>query len=177
MTYTLIPKSEVHKYTLDEFEEVTLLDPMSDDRSTLRYSLLPSLMMVYDYNSKRNNKDISIFEIGKSFFKREEYGEEERLAILMSGNYKDNLYKEKINFYHLKGIMEELLDSLGYNGRYSLVIDNLPCELHPGASASIILNGKNIGIIGKVHPNITKEDIYVLEINLTLLKSFRVGNI
>ena len=177
MTYTLIPKSEVHKYTLDEFDEVTLLDPMSDDRSTLRYSLLPSLMMVYDYNSKRNNKDISIFEIGKSFFKHEEYGEEERLAILMSGNYKDNLYKEKINFYHLKGIMEELLDSLGYNGRYSLNTDNLPSELHPGSSANINLNGKNIGIIGKVHPNITKEDIYVLEINLTLLKSFRVGSL
>ncbi len=177
MTYTLIPRSEVHKYTLDEFDEVTLLDPMSDDRSTLRYSLLPSLMMIYDYNSKRNNKDISIFEIGKSFFKREEYGEEERLAILMSGNYKDNLYKEKITFYHLKGIMEELLDSLGYNGRYSLVIDKLPNELHPGSSANINLNGKNIGIIGKVHPNVTKEDIYVLEINLTLLKSFRVGTL
>ena len=177
MTYTLIPKSEVHKYTLDEFEEVSLLDPMSDDRSTLRYSLLPSLMMVYDYNSKRNNKDITIFEIGKSFFKRDTYGEEERLAILMSGNYKDNLYKEKVNFYHLKGVMEELLDSLGYNGRYSIVVDKLPNELHPGSSANIILNGKNIGIIGKVHPNITKEDIYVLEINLTLLKSFRVGSL
>ena len=177
MTYTLIPKSEVHKYTTDEFEEVTLLDPMSDDRSTLRYSLIPSLMMVYDYNSKRNNKDICIYEIGKSFFKRETYGEEEHLAILMTGNYKDNLYKEKINFYHLKGVMEELLDSLGYNGRYSLNKDNLPNELHPGAAANINLNGKNIGIIGKVHPNITKEDIYVLEINLTMLKSFRVGNI
>ena len=57
------------------------------------------------------------------------YGEEERLAILMSGNYKDNLYKEKINFYHLKGVMEELLDSLGYNGRYSIVVDKLPNEL------------------------------------------------
>ena len=177
LTYTLIPKSEVHKYTNDEFDEVCLLDPMSDDRSTLRYSLIPSLMMVYDYNSKRNNKDISIFEIGKSFFKKEEYGEEERLAILMSGNYKDNLYKEKINFYHLKGVMEELLDSLGFNGRYSLNTSNLPKELHPGSSAIINLNGKDIGLIGKVHPNITKEDIYVLEINLTLLKSFRVGSV
>ena len=59
LSYILINDKEVHKYTLDEFEEINLLDPMSDDRKTLRYSLLPSMMMIYDYNSKRNNKDIT----------------------------------------------------------------------------------------------------------------------
>ena len=46
---------------------------MSDDRKTLRYSLLPSMMMIYDYNSKRNNKDVCIFEIAKSFLFFNEY--------------------------------------------------------------------------------------------------------
>ncbi len=174
LSYTLIPNSEVHKYTLDTFEEINLLDPMSDDRRTLRYSLIPSLMMVYDYNSKRNNKDLCIFEIGHSFAKKEVFTEDEHLAILMTGNYGDSLCKEKVDFYHIKGVMEELLDSLGYNGRYSLIREEIPNELHPGASASINLNGKNIGFIGKVHPLITKEDIYVMEINLTMLRQYPV---
>ena len=61
LSYTLIPNSEVHKYTPDTFTEINLLDPMSDDRRTLRYSLIPSLMSIYDYNLKRNNKDIFIY--------------------------------------------------------------------------------------------------------------------
>jgi len=173
LSYTLIPNSEVHKYTLDEFMEVNLLDPMSDDRKTLRYSLLPSMMMIYDYNNKRNNKDVTIFEIGKSFGKvNHEYVETKRLACLMSGFYTEGLNKEKITFYHIKGVMEELLDSLGFASRYSLVIKDLPKEYHPGSSAVINLNGQDVGYIGKIHPNVTKEDIYVMELNLDILEKY-----
>jgi len=175
MSYTLIPNSEVHKYTLDEFEEINLLDPMSDDHKTLRYSLLPSMMMIYDYNKKRNNKDLCLFEISKNFKKvNNEYFETKSLAILITGNYTEGLQKEKITFYHIKGIMEELLDYLGFNNRYSLKVDNLPKEFHPGSSGSIILNGQKIGVIGKVHPNITKDDVYLMEINLDYLENLSV---
>ena len=70
--------------------------------------------------------------------------------------------------------MEELLDYLGYSNRYSLKVEDIPNELHPGQSASIILNNVKIGIIGKVHPSVTKDDIYVLEINLDKMFTFRV---
>ena len=177
-SYTLIPNSEVHKYTKDEFEEINLLDPMSDDHKTLRYSLLPSMMLTYDYNAKRNNKDLCLFEIGNNFKKVDgKYFESKSLAVLMSGYYTEGLNKEKITFYHIKGIMEELLDSLGFNNRYSLIVDELPKEFHPGASASIILNGKKIGVIGKVHPNVTKDDIYLMEMNLDVLENLGVKKI
>ena len=177
-SYTLIPNSEVHKYTKDEFEEINLLDPMSDDHKTLRYSLLPSMMLTYDYNAKRNIKDLCLFEIGKNFKKVDgKYFESKSLAVLMSGYYTEGLNKEKITFYHIKGIMEELLDSLGFNNRYSLIVDELPKEFHPGASASIILNGKKIGVIGKVHPNVTKDDIYLMEMNLDVLENLGVKKI
>ena len=95
----------------------------------------------------------------------------------MTGNYMDGLYKEKVDFYHIKGVMEELLDYLGFNNRYSLVIDDIPQEFHPGSSASIILNGKKIGIIGKVHPNVSKDDIYLMEIYLDLIENLGVSKI
>ena len=175
LSYTLIPQNLAHMYTLDEFEEINLLDPMSDDHKTLRYSLLPSMMLTYDYNVKRNNKDLCLFEIGKKFKKvNGEYFESKSLAVLMSGTIANGLKKEKINFYDIKGVMEELLDSLGFNKRYSLKVIDIPKEFHPGSSASIILNGKNIGIIGKVHPNITKDDIYLMEIDLDVLENLNV---
>ena len=176
MSYTLIPNDLSHQYTNDSFDEINLLDPMSDDHRTLRYSLLPSMMMIYDYNSKRNNKDLSIFEIGKNFKKvNGEYLESSTLAVLMSGNYQDGLYKEKVDFYHLKGVMEELLDYLGFSNRYSLSVTDIPQEFHPGASASIILNGMKVGIIGKVHPNVSKNDIYLMELYLDLIEKLGVG--
>ena len=175
LSYALIPYSEVKKYTLDEFEIVKLLDPMSEDRNSLKYSLIPSLMSIYEYNKARGNKDICIYEIGKGFSKiNGEYHEESKLAILMTGLYNLGMKPKKVNFYTIKGIMEELLDYLGYSNRYSLKVEDIPNELHPGQSASIILNNVKIGIIGKVHPSVTKDDIYVLEINLDKMFTFRV---
>ncbi|MBE6149954.1 MAG: phenylalanine--tRNA ligase subunit beta [Firmicutes bacterium] len=170
-SYTLIPESEVNKFTKDEFVSIKLSDPMSEDRSTLRYSLLYSLKEVYEYNKSRNYKDISIFEMGKGFYKEDDtYKEDLKLACLMSGNYYLGLNKVNVDFYIIKGIVEELLNYLGYTNRYSFVIDeNIPGELHPGISASIIMQGELIGCIGKMHPNVTKDDIYVFEINLTKL--------
>ena len=175
LSYALIPEKEVMKYTTDLFEMVKVLDPMSEDRNTLRHSLIPSLMMIYDYNKARGNKNICIYEVGKGFGKvNGEYQEENKLAILMTGVYSVGLDTKKVDFYILKGILEELLEYLGYQNRYSLKIEDIPSELHPGQSASIILNNVKIGIIGKVHPSVTKDDIYVLEINLEKLFSFRV---
>ncbi len=170
LSYALIPEKEVHKYTNDEFETVKILDPMTEERNALRYSLIPSLKMIYEYNKARNQKDISIFEIGKSFFKKnEKYGEQLNLAVLMSGNYTLGLNKKEVNFYIIKGIMEELLEHLGFAGKYNLVVEDIPGELHPGQSASIMIAGEKVGIIGKIHPNVSKDNIYVLEVNLEKL--------
>jgi len=172
LSYSLIPQSEVHKFTTDNFEEILLADPMSEDRNTLRYSLLYSLNEVYNYNAARNNTDISIFEIGKSFYKEnDEYKENLKLAILLSGNYYLDIKKTKVDFYILKGIVEELLDFLGFSDRYSFQLGNTPKELHPGVSAIINIQGNNLGIIGKLHPNVSKKDIYVFEIDLDKLLS------
>ena len=85
----------------------------------------------------------------------------------MTGKYSLGLNNTKnVDFYTIKGVVEEVLDYLGYAGRYMLTKAELPKEMHPGQSAYINVNGTNVGIIGKLHPNVTKEDVYVLEINL-----------
>ena len=171
LTYSLIKESEAYKYTNDGYNSIRLLDPMTEERSTLRYSLIPSLLSVYEYNTNRGNTDIKLFEIGRGYYKKEDnYFEDNKLGVLLSGNHYEQLGKNnKVNFYTLKGIMERTLDYLGYKGRYYLLKEDLPKELHPGQSASIYIDNKKVGILGKLHPNVTKDDIYVLEINLSLL--------
>lgn len=178
MSYVLINDKEVNKFTLDKFEPVKLLDPLTEDRNTLRYSMIPSLLKIYEYNLDRNNKDISIFELGKGFGKvNDEYIEEEKLCMLMSGKYYEGIGNTKnVDFYIVKGIVEELLDFLGYNGRYSFTKkEELPKEFHPGQTALISVNADAVGIIGKLHPKVAKEDVYVVEINLNKLLSKKVG--
>lgn len=178
LSYALIKESEVHKYTTDEFTHINLADPMSEDRKTLRYSLLYSLEQIYNYNKARNFKDTCIFEIGKGFFKEnDEYKEELKLAGLMTGKYYLDINNTDVDFYIVKGIVEELLDYLGYNGRYTIASGNVPNELHPGVSATINLQGQVIGIIGKLHPSITKDNVFVFEINLDKLLKNRTSSI
>ena len=174
LSYALTKEDTVGMFTNDTFDKIKVLDPMSEDRNTLRYSLIPSLIDIYSYNKARGNKDVCIYEISKGFSKVDgEYKEGNRLAILMTGVYNLGLKESKVNFYTIKGVVEELLDYLGYKNRYSFVVNDLPKEMHPGQSASIILNGNNIGLIGKVHPSVLKDSVYVVEIDLEKLFEFR----
>ena len=171
LSYTLISREDVYKYTKDKFDCIMLNDPMSEDKNTLRYSLLSSLVDIYKYNKAHGNTNINIFEIGKCFYKdKDEYKENLKLGILMTGEYFLDIPNKKVDFYTIKGVVSELLDYLGYVNRYSLVVDdNIPIEFHPYQSASIILQGKNIGVIGKIHPNTLKDDLYLCEIDLDKL--------
>jgi len=94
-----------------------------------------------------------------------------KVAILMKGNYIVNEWQNtivKVDFYLLKGIVENLLDYLGFKNRYSFVKEEID-SLHPGISASIYLDREKIGIIGRIHPNIKKEEIYVSELSMKAL--------
>ena len=178
LSYILINDKEAKMFTTDEFEIVKLLDPMTEDRNTLRYSMIPSLLKIYEYNKARTNKDISIFEIGKGFGKvEEEYKEETKLCVLMTGEYELGISnKAPVDFFVIKGIAEELLDYLGYNNRYSFVTNKeLPEEFHPYQSAYISVNNDVVGIIGKLHPEVAKDGVYVMEINLDKLLAKKVG--
>lgn len=179
LTYILVNDKEAKYFTKDDTEIVSLLDPMTEERNTLRHSILPSLLKVYEYNKARSNKDISVFEIGKAFYKKgEEYGENNKVSALISGDFYlgvDN--KKQADFYILKGLAEELLDYLGYANRYSFVIkeDKMPEELHPGQSALISVNNDIVGIIGRVHPTLEKDNVFVFEIDLDKLLDKKVG--
>ena len=168
-SYTLTSPEMVAKFNYDHKEIMALPNPMSNDKSQLRVSLIPSLLNVYDYNKARKVEDINIYEISKTYDK--DFKEDVKVSMLISGNYLTNEWEGttlKANFYILKGILEDLFDYLGFKNRYEFVATTAD-DFHPGATAQILMDRKPIGIIGRVHPSLKKEEIYVAEFSMTEL--------
>lgn len=168
-TYTLVSPKMADMFKYEDRDAITLPSPMSQDKSIIRLSLIPSLLQTYEYNKARKVNDINIYEIGKTYDKN--YTEDHKVALLMKGSYitnKVNGINIKADFYLVKGIIENLFNYLGFKNRYDFQKVEVK-ELHPGVSASILIDRKPVGIIGKVHPSIYKEEVYVAEFSLTKL--------
>lgn len=157
---------------------ISLSNPLSEENSILRTSLLPSLLKVCQINSNKQKKDIFIFEMGKIFLREDnKYKEEKHLGILLSGewfvspwNISSNILKA--DFYDLKGIFENIFEEI-WGMELNLERSNFPF-LHPVRQGVILMSDKIIGFIGEVNPLITqnydlRERVYYGEINLELL--------
>ena len=168
-TYTLVSPKMASSFRYEDKKQITLPLPMSTDKSVIRTSLIPSLLKVYEYNRDHKVNDVNIYEIAKTY--DASYNEESKVCMLMSSNYLVNQWhgvNVKVDFYLIKGIVQNILDYLGFKNRYTFEKCELP-DLHPGICASVMLDRKMIGVIGKVHPIITKDDIYVAELSLEAL--------
>ncbi len=168
-TYTLVSPDMAKLFNYENKNKIVLPNPMSVDKSVIRATLIPSLLNIYDYNKARKVTDVCIYEISKTY--DTDLTEDTKVSALMKGNYLVNNWqnlKVKVDFYLVKGIVENLLDYLGLKNRYSFVSDTIS-DLHPGISAKIILDREEIGIIGRVHPNVKKDEIYVFELSMNKL--------
>lgn len=169
-SYTLISPEMDEKFQYERQNTIPLLRPLSGDKSIVRQTLLPSLLEIYEYNKAHNVKDINVYEIANVYYDIDK--EDAKLAILMSGEYIYNDWQRihvKADFYVLKGIVANLLDYLGYQGRYSFTPASDIQDMHPGATALVMIDNRPIGFMGRVHPSLCKKDVYVLEISLEKL--------
>lgn len=172
-TYTLVSPEMASMFNYEGKEQVVLPNPMSVDKSIVRTTLLPSLFNVYQYNKARKVKDINLYEISKTYDKA--YNEDTKVSILMSGNYISSGWGTKVpvDFYLLKGIIENIFDYMGFKNRYTFEVGSVS-ELHPGVCANIVLDREVVGIIGKVHPTIMKDSVYVAEFSMnSLMKTIK----
>lgn len=169
-TYTLVSEEMSKLFDYEKKEKIYLPNPMSADKKVIRTTLLPSLLNVYQYNKMRKVSDILLYEIAKTYDKS--YQEDTKVSGLLKGNYIVNSWGGSlpIDFYVVKGIVEDLLRYMGYNNRYSFEVTTCS-DLHPGVGADILIDRKKVGIIGKVHPKLMKDDVYVFELSMNALTS------
>lgn len=160
---------------------VHVINPTSIEQSIMRTSHLQGLLHVVKFNRDHENHTIAGFEVGKVHFKADDKYQEPIVAgIVLSG--KNNPYHLSpkppvVDFYDLKGIIENLLEGLSIK-RYSFRSSNID-TFHTGRQALIQVDGMDVGSLGEIHPSIQRklgvpERIYFAELNLSdLLKAGR----
>lgn len=154
---------------------VTVKNPLSEEQRVLRTTLLPGLLDIMARNTSRKNKDLAFFEVGRSF--KPVVGEKlprETLTLAVGVMGKTTggwaTKPQDMDFYYLKGIVETLFNSLNIED-YSLVPEKDFSSFHPGRTARIELAGRNVGVIGEMHPTVIEnyrlpERVYMLQLNL-----------
>lgn len=144
---------------LNDKRIVRVMNPASLDQSILRPSLLPGLLEVVKYNYDHQNPDISGFEIGRIHVQQEElYKEQSMAAVVLSGRgspYHWGLKSHEVDFYDLKGIVENVLKELGINE--NLRFEKSTLEIfHSGRQAVILSDSLQLGHLGEIHPTIVR---------------------
>jgi phenylalanyl-tRNA synthetase beta chain len=148
--------------------EVKLVAPQGADRSVLRTALYPNLVQAAANN--HHVPSLALFEIGRVFNQEET----ERLSMLERGSQAKGIWQsdQHAGFYAFKGMLEKLARILGITLELS---PNEADYLHPGISACVSWNGKQVGMMGKLHPEIATayelEDIYIAELEMPLTGS------
>ena len=175
VTYSLTSEALSQKFALKAEETTKLLMPMSEERSTLRQSLIPHLVEATSYNVARQAETVALYEIGSVFLGQtaEELPfEEEHVALVLTGKWIDNTWqgeKKNVDFFVAKGIIEAVFAKLGLTSRVAYVKAQVD-GLHPGRTAEILLDGEKVGVIAQLHPQEQKafdvKETYVAELNL-----------
>ena len=140
-------------------EMLPLRNPMVEDHTHLRTTLVPGLLTAARANATRGVTDIRLFELGRIFHgDASGVAERRRLAILMTGSTQSgtwNLPPEAVTvgFYQLKGVVEALLGELHVAG--TTFSEGRATWLHPGRTAHLSAGGRVIGVLGELHPRVT----------------------
>lgn len=169
ITYSFINNEDFAKVNIDEDNKlrnaVKILNPLNEDMNLMRTTLIPSMLQVINRNYNRKIQKAAFFEIGKSYIQPDEIGtklpiENNILCVGMYGGY---------DFFNLKCVIELLLDTLGIK-KVEFIREALNKSFHPGKTANILINKKNIGILGEIHPDVLEkyelsESVYACELN------------
>ena len=140
-------------------KHVRILNPLTEDFSDLRTSLIPGLLEAARYNVSRKNSNLKLFELKKVFFPQE--GERlpkevKYLVGLAMGVDRDphwTFSPKPVDFYDIKGCVEDLFERVQIKGIEFNRAEDIP-YLHPGRASRILSEGEVLGVLGEVHPQV-----------------------
>ena len=149
-------------------EAITLVNPLGEALSVMRTTLTHTMCETLAFNATHFNKEAALFEVSSVYIPKalpltELPYEEQKLAI--------GVYGSNVDFFTLKGIVEELFAKLAIEAKYQRANLNY---LHPGRSAELFVDGVSVGNIGEMHPDSAKfygvdNRLYVAELSIDKL--------
>jgi phenylalanyl-tRNA synthetase beta chain len=160
---------------------IELANPISDEASVMRTSMVPGMLGMLAYNLNRSTDNIRLFEAGNVFEAAgEKTAEMKRIAIGATGSVASDVVRglapdaasRPLSFFDLKGDIEGLLALFASNSLYYDA--NTPDYYHPGRSARAVMDGATIAQFGQIHPDVVaarklKQDVFVAELYLDRL--------
>lgn len=161
-SYSFVSKDTIEKANLDSAKHLKVTNPLTEETEYMRTSLIPSMLSSLAKNQNFKDK-LYLFELAKVYSVRKNDLPDETSHLVIA---------ENDNFYHLKGIIENMLKDLGI-GEYT-VASVTNGFFHPAQSGCFIKNKKEIALFGKLHPDIASgfslaKDVYIAQLSVDLL--------
>ncbi len=150
MTYSFVSPKQYDKIRLPKDDpkrqSVVIRNPLGEDTSIMRTNAIPSMMDILSKNYNNRNGAVSLYEIGNEYIPVEGELLPDEVPNLVLGMYGDDK-----DFFTLKGVVENLLDTLAIR-EYDVDAKSDDPTFHPGRCAVLSKDGEEFGIIGEVHP-------------------------
>lgn len=176
--FSFIGHNDFEKCKLDSQKAIKITNPLGEEFSLMRTSMMPTVMQSISTNYNKKNKDVALFEIGKTYTdengniaKGEVATETEQIAFA--------LYGKNADFYVVKGIIENILQ-ISNIAKYQLARET-EVNLHPGRSAKILIGKDRIASFGEVHPEVLEnygigEKVYYAVIDIEKFAKYGKNN-
>lgn len=167
LTYSFISPSDYEKIESVKQNYITLENPLGEDKSVMRSTLIPSLLSMLSNNTAVRNPEAWLYEINPVFKPSTDILPKEEMTVILGG------YGANIDFFTVKGVVCALFKLLNINNtRFAAKTDNL--TFHPGRCAEIFIDGQYVGVIGEIHPLVSErynleERAYVAELSYDVL--------
>ena len=177
ITYSFISPSYYDKIRMPSDsplrDSLRILNPLGEDTSIMRTTVLPSMLEILTRNYNFRNKSAALYEIGKIYLKREDGLADEPKIVSMGA------YGAGVSFFTVKGWVEELLQALNTpKAKYVAEHDN--ASYHPGRCAKVYVGEEYIGVFGQIHPEVAKNygvdaELYCAELSFEALCRVKGG--
>ncbi len=181
-TYGFLSEKDLEKSNIsDELKRtaIQIKNPLSEEYKLMRPSTIPSMMQILANNANKKNQDVRIFDISRNY--KNINGKIEKGEVPLQENILTiGMYGKNIDFYVLKGIVENILEST-YINRYDIEKEKENKSYHPGRCANMKVGKDVIATLGEVHPIVLEnydieKRVYLAEINVTKLEKYSRNN-
>lgn len=177
-TYGFVSDKDLEKSNISEElkeDAIIVQNPLSDEYRLMRPTTIPSMMQILAINANKKNQEAKLFDISRNY-KNNQNQVENGEVPLQENILTIGMYGKDVDFYTLKGILENILEAIGVS-RYDVEKETKNESYHPGRCANIKVGIDTIATLGEVHPEVLdnygiEKRAYLLEANITKLVKY-----
>ena len=172
-----LEKSKIKKELIDN--AITIINPLGDEFKLMRPTTIPSMMQILAGNNNKKNQNVKLFDISRNY-KNIDNQVEKGEVPLQENILTIGMYGEDVDFYTLKGLVENILEAANVN-RYDIERKTTNESYHPGRCANLKVGIDTIATFGEVHPEVLmnyeiNKRVYLAEINITKIVKYSKAN-